>query len=125
MKNQRLWDVYLNWKGLSFIHGLKSVIKWFVVVLSLVFTFVSLTIQNYYILGASLILFFLQILSENKKDYYLRYKKLFEKIKVSKETTNDTEWIDFLESTVGLNSWQKGFFGLFLKKKFKEEKNGN
>jgi hypothetical protein len=121
MKNKRLWEIYLNWKGLEFIHGLKALIKWSVIVLSLTFTFVSLSVQNYYILGASLIFFFLQILSENKKDYYLKYKKVFEKIKRKKELVNDTEWIDFLESTSGLNSIQKVFFGLFLKKKFKEE----
>lgn len=121
MINQKIKDVYLNWKGLAFIHGLKSIIKWFVIILSLVFTFVSLTIQNYYILGTSLILFFLQILSENKKDYYLKYEKLFEKLKTRKETAIDREWLGFLESTSGLNSIQKWLFELFLNTKFKKE----
>lgn len=121
MKNEKIKKIYLNWKGLEFLYSLKCYLKWIIVILSIIFIFISLKIQNYYILGGSLILIFLQLLSESKKDYFLKYESLFEKLKKSKENKSDKEWLDFLENTSALNSIQRWFFNIFLSKKFKKE----
>lgn len=116
MKNERLKDLFLNWKGLEFIHSLKSIFKWIIIILSIIFIFVSLRIQNYYVLGVSLILLFLQVLSENNKEYYLKYKELFEKIRDGRKYEAYKEWIQFLEKTKGLNSIYRYIIELYYKK---------
>jgi hypothetical protein len=121
MNKERLRDLFLNWKGLEFNHGLKGVSRIILIALSIIFTIVSFTIQNYYFLSISLIILFLQILSENNKEYYLKYKDLFEKVKLGKEHRTDKEWTDFLEKTKGLNSIYKWILNKILDKKFRDE----
>ena len=121
MRDEKLRDLFLNWKGLEFIHSLKSISKLVITMLSIIFIIISLKIQNYYVLAASLILFFLQILSENNKEYYLKYKEIFENVYKGNRHQTYKSWIDFLEKTRGLTSIYKWFFGLFFNKKFEEE----
>ena len=118
MIKEKLKDLFLNWKGLEFIHSFKSVLKPILIVLSIVFIFISLSIQNYYILGASLVLLFLQILSDNNKEYFLKYKEIFEVVKDGKNYSNYKSWINFLEKTKGLNSFYKWGYGFCFNKKF-------
>ena len=122
MTNENLYDLFLNWKGLEFIHSLKSLFKWLIIALSIIFVFISVTIQNYFVLGISLVLLFLQVLSENNKEYYLKYKDLFDKVKTGGRYQTYKEWIEFLEKTKGLNSIYKWFFGLFFSRMFENEK---
>ena len=121
MKSKDLKEIYLNWKGLGIIYSFKSVVKWSIFVLSVIFIIISLTIQNYYLAMVSLILSFMQILSETKKDPYLKYGEIFERLKHRKETISDKEWISYLENTSGLHPMQKGFFNFFLKNKYKKD----
>ncbi len=120
MNEEKLRDLFLNWKGLELTYSLKSIFKWAIIVLSILFIFISIKIQNYYIMGASLILIFLQVLSENNKEYYLKYKEIFEESIKGKETEEHKNWINFLEKTSGLNSVYKWFFGLIFNKEFKK-----
>lgn len=122
MKNQTIKEIYLNWRGLELIHSLKSISKIVLIALSLIFLIISAKINNYYILIASLIILFLQILSENKKEYYLKYKEIFESGTDRKKLKSNMEWLRFLETTSGLNSVQKWIFSIFFEKKFKQEK---
>ena len=68
---------------------------------------------------ASLIVLFLQILSENNKEYYLKYKEIFEKIKNGNKNSHN-DWINFLEKTKGLNSIYRMILDLFYKRKFEK-----
>ena len=120
MTEEKLKDLYLNWKGLEFMHSAGKIFNWIIIILSLIFMFISLSVNNYYVFGVSLIFFFLQISSNGKKDYYLKYKEVFEKINSGKKIGPYNEWIKFLENTSGLNSFSKGFFGLFFNSKFKK-----
>ena len=72
-------------------------------------------------MAVSLIVLFLQILSENNKEHYLKYKWLFEKVKSGRNHKTYGDWIDFLEKTKGLNSIYKLILGKFLDKEFKKE----
>jgi hypothetical protein len=120
MTKEKKRDLFLNWKGLEFMHSLKSISKVLMIILSFIFIFISLSIQNYYVLGISLIILFLQILSENNKEYFLKYKEIFEEINDDKSYKKYKEWINFLEKTKGLNSIYKWIIGLFLNRKFEE-----
>ena len=125
MNKENLKDLFLNWKGLELMHSLKSISKIILIILSIIFVLVSVRVQNYYILATSLIILFLQVMSENSKEYYLKYKELFEKIKNEKQHTEYKDWIDFLEKTKGLNSIYKLILWKCLYKKFKKiSKNG-
>ena len=97
--------------------------------LSIIFIIISLKIQNYYVLGASLTFIFLQLIAENDKDHYLKYKELFEKVKNGKKFSTYKDWICFLEKTKGLNSICRWMVGLHFNREFdklmKEEKGKN
>jgi len=122
MNNEELKDLFLNWKGLELIHVTKTIFKWLIIILSIIFIYLSARIHNDFVLGASLILLFLQILSENNKEYYLKYKEIFKKAKNRRGKQDYKEWTIFLEKTKGLNSLEKWFFGLFYKKTLKKLK---
>jgi len=120
MKDKKLYELYLNWKELEFIHSLKYLSKIVLIFLSIAFVIVSVKINNIYFLLASLIVLFLQILSENNQEHYLKYKEIFEKIDGGKKYSTYKEWINFLEKTKGMNSLYRWFFGLYFKKRFNE-----
>jgi len=120
MKDEKLRDLYLNWKGLELVHSLKYLSRIMLITLSIIFIIVSVKINNTYILIASLVVLFLQILSENNKEYYLKYGEIFERLKHKKESKADRELIQFLEKVSGLNSVQKWVFGLYFNRKFKQ-----
>ena len=128
MRKEDLKDLYLNWKGLEFIHSLKTISKWVIIIFSIIFIFISLKIQNNYVLGLSLIFLFLQILTTNNKEYYIKYREIFHKCEKNRKLSRK-EWIDFLEKTSGLNSVLKWLFALYYNKKFermmKNEYNGS
>ncbi|HIH39538.1 TPA: hypothetical protein HA219_02340 [Candidatus Woesearchaeota archaeon] len=119
--SQELKDLFLNWKGLELNHNIKSILNVVLIILSLMFTLISYKIQDDYLLAVSLIVLFLQILSENNKEHYLKYKWLFEKVKSGRNHKTYGDWIDFLEKTKGLNSIYKLILGKFLDKEFKKE----
>ena len=121
MKNPDLKDLYLNWKWLELMHGIKSLLKVVIIILSIIFIYISFQIQNYYVLGASLILIFLQVPSENNKEYYLKYKELFHKVQSGNKIQSYKEWIEFLEKTKGINWVHKAIIGLVYNKRFKDE----
>lgn len=123
MTNEKIRQVYLNWKGLELIRSIKSIFYVILFVLSVIFLFVSMSTQSYFIFGISLILLFLQ-LSENNKEYSLKYQELFERLKSKdKLTKSDEEWIKFLGKTKGLNSFNLWIVGkLTFNKKFEKER---
>jgi len=122
MKDKKIQEIYLNWKGLEFIHSCKQVSKTILIALSIVFIIISVGIDNQYILAGSLIVLFLQILSENNKEYYLKYKDIYERIKKEGINIDSKEWIDFLEKTKGINSFYKYIFRKMFLRKSKNKK---
>jgi len=120
MKNEKLNEVYINWKGLEFIHSCKKILRIILAMISIIFLVISVKINNTYILLGSLTVLFLQFLSENNKESYLKYKEIYIKSKKG-NIQNYKSWIDFLEKTRGLNSFSKKIFGWFYNKKFEEE----
>jgi len=110
MKNEKIEDLYIKWKGLKFLHSMKFLSYWFVTILSIVFLFISIVIQNYWIFGISIILLFLQR-QNNPKDLYTKYKSLYDEVKKHKKITkSNREWIDFLDKVDGLNGIHEWFF---------------
>jgi hypothetical protein len=114
MKDDKLYEIYLNWKGLEFIHSCKKYLRVILALISIGFMVISVKINNTYILLFSVIVLFLQILAENNKFYYLKYKEIYEKAKNGK-IENYKSWISFLENTKGLNSFSKKIFSKFFK----------
>ena len=114
MSDERLKDLFLNWKGLEIISNLKGVC----ILLSIIFIFISITISNVYLAFISLIILFLQILSDNK-EYSLKYKEIFEKVKDGKKFEDFKDWIKFLDKTKGLGPFSKWVFNKFYHKELK------
>ncbi|MFW5982929.1 MAG: hypothetical protein ACOCQ4_00360 [bacterium] len=123
MSKEKLKDLYINWKGLEFLHSIKCVLKFVIIILSIIFVFISLKIQSDFILGISLILLFLQILSENNKEYFLKYKAIYEKIQKGNNINAYKDWINFLEKTKGLNSFYKWVFKKIFNRSFEQKQN--
>lgn len=105
-------DLFLNWKGLEWISNL----KWILIILSVIFIVISIKISNVYIAIISLLIIFLQYLSDNK-EYYLKYKEIFEEVNSNHHRIeNYRDWINFLDKTKGLKSFSKKIVEAFCKK---------
>ena len=123
MTNEQIKDLYINWEGLEFFHSCKYILRIFFAIISTVFVFISVKINNTYLLLGSLIVLFLQILSQNNKEYYLKYKEIYEKSKKG-NIKNYRSWINFLEKTKGLNSFSKKIMEWLFKNNRRNERNG-
>ncbi|MFT4261259.1 MAG: hypothetical protein ACMXX9_02390 [Candidatus Woesearchaeota archaeon] len=123
MKEDRLIDLYLNWKGLACSYTFKKISGWILIIITILFIYLSYKNNTELYLVLSLIVVTLQIISnKNNKEYYLKYKEIYEAYAKNKGISKYRELLIFLDRVSSINAVYKFILIKYHKNEIKEIK---